>query len=118
MRDYEEFREAIEALVNHHYPDAPRQIWVDGAPMTIGGIREEAYWEVWKRLGLQDYVDRVYMLGRDDVRGTARDELGIDLNTMDLPEDFWHNVQKGIESGLSCSSEVVRTAIEEALDAS
>ena len=114
MRDFEEFLEAIEALIDEQCTDRPPFYWIGDSPVYPN--REEGCRKVWDRLGLQDYVDRVYMLQRDDVRNTARNELGLDLDAIDLPEDFWHDVEKGIESGLSCWSEIVRTAIEEALD--
>lgn len=116
MRDYDEFQEAVEALIDEQCTDRPSFHWVGDSPLFPD--REPACRKLWELLGLQDYVDRVFMLQRDDVRHTALDEMGLDLDAIDLPEDFWSKVQKGIESGLSCSSVVIRTAIEEALDSS
>ena len=70
---------------------------------------------LWESLGLQDYVDRLYMLCRRDAHIVAKAEIGVDLDTLCLPPDFWDNVQKGVESGLGCWSEVMQTAVEEAL---
>ena len=81
--------------------------------------REEVR-KLWEILGMHDLTERLYLLQKDDACGVA-EEMGIDLNALEkggkLPEHFWEDVQKGVESGLGCWSEVLQTALEEALSA-
>lgn len=75
---------------------------------------------LWESLEMQDVTDLLYNLQRDDARSAA-EEIGFDLDALeksgDLPEHFWEDVQKGVEAGLGCWSEVMQTAVEEALSA-
>ena len=56
--------------------------------------------------------DVVYLLTREDVIACAK-EMGIPQKA--ITDDVFHRVKKGVEFGLECWSEVVKTALEEAL---
>lgn len=110
IRSYEEFREKLADWGRLHLKRTETGVFMG----------EEAAEELWQRLGLEDYVERLYMLCRDDARGIAENEMGVDLvgleGSGDLPDEFWATVQKGVEAGLGgCWDEVMRTALEEAL---
>jgi len=56
--------------------------------------------------------DTIFVLTREDVIGCAR-EMGIPEEA--ITDDILSQVKKGVEWGLECWSEVVRTAIDFAL---
>jgi len=56
--------------------------------------------------------DVVYLLTREDVIACAR-EMGIPKEA--ITDDVFHRVKKGVEFGLECWTEVVKTALDEAL---
>ena len=56
--------------------------------------------------------DTIFVLTREDVIGCAR-EMGIPEEA--ITEDILAQVKKGVEWGLECWSEVVKTAIDFAL---
>ena len=55
----------------------------------------------------------IFILTREDVIGCAR-QMGISEEA--ITDDVLYQVKKGVEWGLECWSEVVKTAIKEALD--
>ena len=55
----------------------------------------------------------IFVLTREDVIGCAR-ELGIPEES--ITDDVLARVKKGVEWGLECWTDVVKTAIREALD--
>ena len=57
--------------------------------------------------------DVVYLLTKEDVIACAK-EMGIPKEA--ITDDVFHRVKKGVEFGLECWTEVVKTAIKEALD--
>ena len=57
-------------------------------------------------------TDTIFVLTREDVIGCAR-EMGIPEEA--ITEDILTQVKKGVEWGLECWSEVVKTAIDFAL---
>ena len=56
--------------------------------------------------------DVVYLLTKEDVVACAR-EMGIPEEV--ITDDVLEKIKKGVEFGLECWSEVVTTAIDEAL---
>ena len=54
----------------------------------------------------------IFILSRADVIGCAR-EMGIPEEA--ITDDVLYQVKKGVEFGLECWSEVVKTALSEAL---
>ena len=54
----------------------------------------------------------IFILTREDIIGCAK-ELGIPEEV--ITDDILHQVKKGVEFGLECWSEVVKTALDEAL---
>ena len=57
-------------------------------------------------------IDTIFVLTREDVIGCAR-EMGIPEEAIN--DDILAQVKKGVEWGLECWSEVVKTAIDFAL---
>ena len=57
--------------------------------------------------------DTIFVLSREDVIECAR-EMGIDEEA--ITDDVLYQVKKGVEFGLECWSDVVKTAISEALN--
>jgi hypothetical protein len=55
----------------------------------------------------------IFILTREDVVACA-EQMGIPKETM--TDDVIHQVKKGVEFGLECWTDVVKTAIKEALD--
>ena len=55
----------------------------------------------------------IFILTRDDVITCAK-EMGMPKEA--ITDDIFYSVKKGVEFGLECWSEVVKTAIKEALD--
>lgn len=109
IRSYEEFREKLADWGRLHLKRTETGVFMG----------EEAAEDLWQRLDLEDYAERLYMLCRDDARGIAK-EMGVNLVALEqrdqLPEQFWATVKKGVEAGLGgCWDEVMRTALEEAL---
>lgn len=56
----------------------------------------------------------VFILTMEDVVACA-EEMGLPKET--ITDDIFYQVKKGVEFGLECWSEVVKTAISEALNA-
>jgi len=56
--------------------------------------------------------DVVFVLTREDVIECARE---MDIPEEAITDDVFHRVKKGVEFGLECWSEVVKTAQDEAL---
>ncbi len=56
--------------------------------------------------------DVVYLLTREDVIACDK-EMGIPKEA--ITDDVFHRVKKGVEFGLECWTEVVKTALDEAL---
>jgi len=54
----------------------------------------------------------IFILTREDVIACAR-EMGIPKEA--ITDDVFHRVKKGVEFGLECWTEVVKTALDEAL---
>ena len=54
----------------------------------------------------------IFILTREDIIGCAK-ELGIPEEA--ITDDILHQVKKGVEFGLKCWSEVVKTALDEVL---
>ena len=54
----------------------------------------------------------VFILTMEDVIACAK-EMGIPKET--ITDDVFHRVKKGVEFGLECWTEVVKTALDEAL---
>ena len=54
----------------------------------------------------------VFILTMEDVIACAR-EMGIPKEA--ITDDVFHRVKKGVEFGLECWTEVVKTALDEAL---
>jgi len=54
----------------------------------------------------------VFILTREDVIGVAKE---MDIPKEAITDDVLRQVKKGVEFGLECWSEVVKTALEEAL---
>ena len=54
----------------------------------------------------------IFILTREDVIGCAR-EMGIPEEA--ITDDVLYQVKKGVEWGLECWTEVVKTALDEAL---
>jgi len=72
--------------------------------------------KLWERLNLKDYTERLFMLCRDDVINEA-ENLGIEIPRESLEDPiFWDKIQKGIEFGFEFWTEVVGTALREAID--
>jgi len=61
---------------------------------------------------MPDSSEVVFLLTRDDVIGEAK-EMGIPEEA--ITDDVFYQVKKGVEFGLECWTEVVKTAIDEAL---
>jgi hypothetical protein len=61
---------------------------------------------------MPDSSEVVFLLTRDDVIGEAK-EMGIPEEA--ITDDVLYQVKKGVEFGLECWTEVVKTAIDEAL---
>ena len=57
--------------------------------------------------------DTIFILTKEDVIGEAK-EMGIPEEA--ITDDVLYQVKKGVEWGLECWTEVVKTAIKEALD--
>ena len=57
--------------------------------------------------------DTIFVLSREDVMECAR-EMGIAEEA--ITDDVLYQVKKGVEFGLECWSDVVKTAISEALN--
>jgi len=55
----------------------------------------------------------VFVLTMEDVVGCAEE---MDIPKEAITDDIFYSVKKGVEFGLECWSEVVKTAIKEALD--
>jgi len=55
----------------------------------------------------------IFILAREDVIACAK-EIGIPEAA--ITDDVLHKVKKGVEWGLECWTDVVKTAIKEALD--
>ena len=54
----------------------------------------------------------VFILTREDIIACAEE---MDIPKEALTDDVLHRVKKGVEFGLECWSEVVKTALDEAL---
>jgi len=57
----------------------------------------------------------IFILTREDVVACAKE---MDIPEEAITDDVFHQVKKGVEFGLECWSEVVKTALDEALRAS
>jgi len=57
-------------------------------------------------------LSTVFILTKDDVIGCAR-QMGIPEEA--ITDDVLHQIKKGVEFGLDCWTDVVKTALEEAL---
>ena len=57
-------------------------------------------------------LSTVFILTKDDVIGCAR-QMGIPEEA--ITDDVLHQIKKGVEFGLECWTDVVKTALEEAL---
>ena len=55
----------------------------------------------------------VFILTREDVIGVAKE---MDIPEEAITDDVLYQVKKGVEFGLECWTDVVKTAIKEALD--
>jgi hypothetical protein len=53
-------------------------------------------------------MEHIFLLSVGDIQFVAKDKIGRDLN-----EDELEQVKKGVEWGLDCWEEVVKTAIDE-----
>ena len=56
--------------------------------------------------------DTIFILTKEDVIGEAK-EMGIPQEA--ITDDVLYQVKKGVEWGLECWTEVVKTALDEAL---
>lgn len=103
IRDQQDFKDKVLQWCQHNVGECPEPKEVD---------------VLWEILELQDYVERLYILSRDDARSQA-EEIGYNLDALEeqglLPDNFWPDVQKGVESGLGCWDEVMQTAVDEVL---
>ena len=59
------------------------------------------------------HEDTIFILTREDVINCAEE---MDIPKEKITDDIFYSVKKGVEFGLECWSEVVKTAIREALD--
>ena len=55
----------------------------------------------------------IFILTREDVLECAEE---MDIPKEKITDDIFHSVKKGVEFGLECWTDVVKTAIREALD--
>ena len=62
---------------------------------------------------MSDQEDTIFILTREDVINCAEE---MDIPKEKITDDIFDSVKKGVEWGLECWPQVVKTAIREALD--